>query len=513
MSFQSVKTRKMRKAKFNLSHEVKLSTNMADLTPVYLQEIVPGDDFSVKSEILMRFAPMVSPIMHRVNVSTDYFFVPNRIVWDGWKDFITGGERGDSTEALPGISTSPERIELFRQGKLPDYMGIPPVTGDTITNALWLNALPFRAYQEIYNEYYRDQNLQDPVEYSHGDSPANEQEITNLLTLRKRAWEKDYFTSALPFAQKGNPVNAPITLDYRQQGILMDSIGDSGDATPDSLSNSSVGLTAQFGGSSVGANIDNIDPDSTGINVEDLRKSVRLQEWLEKNARAGSRYIESILAHFSERVPDYTAQRPIYLGGGKQPVTISEVLQNAATVESGTEVPPSPQGNMAGHGISVGGNNRFKGKFTEHGFVIGIMSVLPRTAYSQGVQAFWGKQDMFQYYWPEFAQLGEQPVINQELYHDYEGADIRKQTFGYQRRYGDYTYQPSRIAGDFRTTLAHWHLGRQFASPPALNEEFIVSNPRTDIFASTEESHKLWVQVYHQVNALRRMPKYNVPTL
>jgi len=511
-NFQRAMTRRPSKNAFNLSHERKQTMNMADLVPFYVQEVIPGDSFRVKSEVLMRLSPLVSPVMHRVNVTTHYFFCPNRILWDDWQNFITGGEDGADASVLPQKNIGPENSWTMEKKTLWDYMGLPVVDG-AIAHDTQINELPFRAYQMIYNEYYRDQNLQDKIAI---DTSSAENGISQLMVMRQRNWEKDYFTSALPFAQKGQPVTAPIGLTYDSNPIGTDGVGNN--LAPNTTLNigaDGAAITAPTGSAFV---LENIDPDQTGINIEDLRTAVRLQEWLEKNARAGSRYIESIMAHFGERVPDYTAQRPVFLGGGKQPVTISEVLQTGQTTVDGgdphTNFEPSPQGNMAGHGISVGKTNGFNAKFTEHGFIIGIMSVLPRTAYQQGKERFWDKTDKFQYFWPEFAQLGEQEVLNKEVYMDTANPANDDLTFGYQSRYAEYKYTQSKVAGDFRDNLAFWHLGRIFDTPPALNSTFITANPREDIFAIEDETEDhLYVQIYNDVKAVRPIPIHNVPTL
>jgi len=515
-NFQRAMTRKPRKNAFNLSRERKQTMNMADLVPFYVEEVIPGDSFSVKSEVLMRLSPLVSPVMHRVNVTTHFFYVPNRIVWDGWQDFITGGEDGLNTATVPTCVITAGGEESYIQKKtLYDYMGLPvPNSALGAEASITINALPFRAYAKIWNEYYRDQNLQDKIGVTTGDV-VNSTEKYDIMTMRKRNWEKDYFTSALPFAQKGDPVTAPIGLQYDPNPIGTDGVGN--DLAPDTtltIGSAGAAITSPSGSAFV---LENIDADSTGIAIEDLRRAVRLQEWLEKNARAGSRYIESIQAHFGERVPDYTAQRPIFLGGGKQPVTISEVLQTGQTTVDGgdphTNFEPSPQGNMAGHGISVGKTNGFKGKFTEHGFIIGIMSVLPRTAYQNGRPRMWNRIDKFDYYWPEFAQLGEQEVDLSEVFYQFSGTEPTG-TFGYQSRYAEYKYPQSQVAGDFRDNLAFWHLGRIFDAVPALNAEFIEANPREDIFAIEDETEDhLYVQIYNSVKAVRPIPLHNVPTL
>jgi len=500
---------------FNLSHEKKITCDMSTLVPVYLEEIVPGDRFRVNSEIMLRMAPTLAPIMHRVNVSTHFFFVPNRIVWDNWQDFITGGEDGQYSGLIPRIPINDATKTKFGKKSLADYFGIPAIdTSVVLTENYDINALPFRGYAEIFNEYYRDQNLQEKIAVDKGDTLDNAQAhaITNLLT---RNWEKDYFTSGFPWAQKGNPVNAPIDIGYSNPAWL----GDEGDNTgaqwtQDTIGNTTDGaITANGPGGGLARMVRNIDEEATGIDVNELRKAIRLQEWLEKNARAGSRYVESIMAHFAERVPDYTAQRPIYLGGGKQPVTISEVLSTYSGEAANTH--DLPQGNMSGHGISVGKTNRFNAKFTEHGFVFGIMSIMPRTAYQQGFERFWNKLDKFDFYWPEFAQLGEQEVENSEVYYDPLQENVEnRETFSYQARYAEYKYKQSQVAGDFRDNLAFWHMGRIFSNRPSLNEEFIQADPRKDIFAVNDpDTNNLYVQIYHNVKAIRKMPYHNVPTL
>jgi len=511
-NFQRAMTRKPSKNAFNLSRERKQTMNMANLVPFYVEEVLPGDSFKVKSEVLMRLSPLVSPVMHRVNVTTHFFYCPNRILWDNWQDFITGGEDGLANPTFPTI-TMPAGTTYYQKKSLADYLGLPMgtvVAGEEVS----VNALPFRAYQKIYNEYYRDQNLQDKIlEYSSdGALGANNAQCG----MRTRNWEKDYFTSCLPFAQKGDPVSAPIGLSYDTNPIGTDGLGNPlALGTTLDIGADGAAITSPSGSAFV---LENIDPDATGINIEDLRTAVRLQEWLEKNARSGSRYIESIMSHFGERVPDYTAQRPVFLGGGKQPVTISEVLQTGQTTVDGgdphTNFEPSPQGNMAGHGISVGSTNGFKAKFTEHGFIIGIMSVMPRTAYQNGEDRFWSKRNKFDYYWPEFAQLGEQEVLNKEVFYDFSGVNDNEGTFGYQSRYAEYKFGNSKVCGDFRDQLAFWHLGRIFDTPPALNAEFVQSNPREDIFAIEDETEDhLYVQVYNSVKAIRPIPLHNVPTL
>jgi len=506
--FHQGQASRVKKNAFDLSHEVKLSCNMGQLVPILCEEVIPGDSFKMNTEILMRLAPMVSPVMHRVNVYTHFFFVPNRLIWDNWQKFITGGEQGLDTPVMPYFRTTSSAV-AFEKGTLGDYLGISKIT--TAGTYLKFNMLPFRAYNLIYNEYYRDQNLQTtPVAISKADG----QDTTTNINILTRAWEKDYFTSALPWTQKGGDVSipldtqsAPVVKNTSTNGIL--------------FKNRTTGVNAQNGApdlqngyleDSLDAQL-NLDPNGTleadlsGVNistVEDLRRATRLQRWLERNARSGSRYIESILAHFGVVTPDYRLQRPEYLGGGKTPVVISEVLQTSSTDAT------TPQGNLAGHGMAVGNTHSFQKSFSEHGYVIGIMSVLPKTAYMQGIRRHFLKTDKFDYFWPEFAQLGEQPVYDQELWFT-DGDNLT--TFGYQSRYAEYKYIPSRVAGDFKDNLKFWHMARDFATKPSLNSSFVISNPTNRVFAVTDNSHKLWVQVYHNLKAIRPIPYFNSPTL
>ena len=498
---------KPKKNAFDLSHEKKLSCNMGDLVPILCEEIIPGDTFKMNSEIMMRLAPMVSPVMHRVNVYTHFFFVPNRLVWDNWQKFITGGDKGVDQPVHPYLNFLGNN-SFFGKGKLPDYMGFNVVSGTT--SAQRLNAIPFRAYYTIYNEYYRDQNLEDPLAF-----PKTDGADTTVYSIQKRAWEKDYFTSALPWTQKGGDVSIP--LDTNTAPVVLAS-----GTAPNLYKNMATGSLVNNGTNdfqngiledslSSGSVMDpngRLEADLSGVNistVEDLRRATRLQRWLERNARSGSRYIESILSHFGVVTPDYRLQRPEFLGGGKTPVVISEVLQTSSSDTT------TPQGNLAGHGMAVGNSHSWTKTFNEHGFVIGIMSVLPKTAYMQGVRRHFLKSDKFDYYWPEFAQLGEQPVYRKELYNNemYNSMAV----FGYQSRYSEYKYIPSSANGDFIDNLKFWHMAREFAGAPVLNSTFVKSDPTTRIFASVDTSHKLWVQIYHNIKAIRPIPYFNSPTL
>jgi len=501
---QNARTRVPRN-KFNLSHERKLSLNMGELIPILLEEIVPGDKFKVSSEIMMRLAPMIAPIMHRVNVYTHYFFVPNRIVWNEWESFITGGRQGDELPVSPYIGISETTKNLFGKGMLGDYFGIPPIDQSTVVeNGIELSVLPYRGYAEIFNEYYQDQNLSTPIAYDKGSGSQTWAEFNLINDLQKRAWEKDYFTSALPWSQRGGDVTMPVT--YSDHVRLQNQ--DGSDPTPPvTLTGLGSGEETWLDGNGNWMTMDNID----GITVNDLRRSVRLQEWLEKTARGGSRYIEQILSHFGIKSSDARLQRPEYLGGGVNPVVISEVLNTAGDPAGGVS---AVVGDMAGHGVSVGNNFAFNKSFEEHGYVFGIMSVLPKTTYQQGIERHWTRKDKFDYYFPEFANLGEQEIKNQEIYAQYDAAANREGTFGYQSRFAEYKFKNSSVHSDFRDTLDFWHMGRKFDALPALNQTFIESDPTTRIFAvEDEQEDKLYCQIYNNVSALRPMPYFGTPTL
>ena len=550
--FNSIRLRRPKRNVFNLSYENKLTMNMGELVPVMCMPIVPGDKFRVNTEALVRLAPLVAPMMHRVNVYTHYFFVPNRLVWNEWEDFITKGIDGADAPVLPRFSihdrwtfVQSEAVmkQWFGDSSLWDYMGLPTLTGVgnkkynipngvVLPNNFRVSVLPFRAYQLIYNEYYRDQNLTDPVEFGLGSGIYDGgSDLDALLQIRRRAWEKDYFTSALPWLQRGPEVTVPVggsfgvvKLANRNNNQIF--VGPDGDPTQVDVGmnlihaadkNNVTPGTIQTGLSN-GSNSGNavwldpkgtlvVDGENSGISVQDLRTSNALQRWFERNARGGSRYIEQILAHFGVRSSDARLQRPQFLGGGKMPIAVSEVLQTSSTDAT------SPQANMAGHGISAGVNNGFRHYFEEHGYVIGLMSIMPRTGYQQGVPRDFTKFDNMDFYFPEFAHLSEQEIKNQELYVSNDST-YNEGTFGYTPRYAEYKYHESEAHGDFRGNMSFWHLNRIFTGKPNLNTTFVECNPSNRVFATSQTSDdKFWVQIYQDVKALRLMPKYGTPML
>lgn len=527
----NVRLEKPNYSTFDLSHDLKLSAKMGKLIPIMCQETLPGDIWRVQSESMFRMMPMIAPIMHQLGITTHSFYIPNRILWPNWNDFISGGEtEGAITPAFPTINMTAPYEHNVQPSELADYLGLP--VGVEINDEV--NALPFAAYQRLWYEFYRDQNLEqgDIIELVDGvQGPDNTPE---LLKLRDRSWEHDYFTSCLPFAQKGDPVlfpldinDAPVKLDplpgsigpqkwvsgsgveYNPAaspgGYFIEAAGSGGDGGKSHLINSSGVDQGRSWLDPNGTYVIDGDDIVTNTTINDLRTAMALQKWLEINARAGSRINETLLAHFGVRSSDSRLQRPEYLGGSHSTMAISEVLQTSST--DGT----SPQANMAGHGISVAGGKDFKFRCEEHGFIITVLSIIPKTAYYQGMPRFMRKFDRLAYYWPSFAHLGEESVKNEEVYWNKADGE-NDETFGYLPRYSDYRFANSRVAGQMRTSLEFWHAGRKFSARPVLNREFVTANPTKRYFAVEDpDEDEIVAHIFHKVFAIRPIPLSGEP--
>lgn len=490
--FSLVNPARVKKSTFDLSHENKLTCNMGELVPVLVQEVLPGDKFTIDSQSLIRFAPLVAPVMHRINAYFHFFYVPNRIIWNNWEKFITG----EDTVTVPKLDLC-GYDHVFTEGSLADYMGIP--TGYHYSGVPEnINMLPFRAYAKIYNDYYRDENLVAEIDLENAD------ETLLLLTKPyKRAWEKDYFTSALPWAQKGDPVTVNANVDYLDGSLVKSTAG------VDVTGALSAGTGKLYSGATE-SRIENLD--GVTVNVEDIRLAQRLQRFLERNARAGTRYIEHLLAHWGVVSSDARLQRAEYIGGGKSPVVVSEVLSHTGIQPEVGNVDQLPLGAMAGHGLNVGRTNQAYKFVEEHGYIIGIMSIMPEPGYNQGLHRMFSRMTQLDFAFPEFAQLGEQEVKNKELAFDgsYNSA-YRDTAFGYQQRYAEYKFNQSSVHGEFRNGLEYWHLDRILQPPFALNQTFIECDPDKRIFAYEDGKTTLYVQIYHRIKAVRPLPYYNEP--
>lgn len=535
--FTQVPVRKVPRNMFDLSHEVKMSGKFGKLYPVLVQECMPGDSMHDQMTAMVRTAPLLSPLMHRVNVKTDAFFCPMRLVNSDWEEYITGGQNGDAIVILPFVTpasiidAAPDEatgMTFLTKGSLWDYMGLPSHEGaaPTVWSPQQINVLPFRAYQKIYNDWFRDPNLDPEVDLTIS-SGANQS--TNFISvadggkgigvLRTRGWERDAFTGALPFAQRGAAVLMPLAGTGNvswAEPTNMETLTGAGPAT----GAMQVGLTTAWT-DSAGTGIHPVDGAATvdidgTTTINDLRTALAIQRWLENNARGGARYNEQILAHYGQKVPDYRLQRSEYLGGGRQVVQISQVLATAESVGV-------PVGDMAGHGISVGKTNKFRYKCEEHGYIIMILSVVPTTAYMQGIDKMWFRENRYDFAFPEFANLGEQEVKSKEVFFSYDDADTAANNgiFGYNPRYWEYKFKQDRVSGDFRDELMFWHLTRKFLSRPALDSAFVqmdedgsaVEESYRRIFAVQDGTDYFWMQLFHRFTAMRPLPYFGVPEL
>lgn len=478
----------MKRSKFSLSHYKLLSCDMGELVPCGLTEVLPGDTFQQATSALLRCSPLLAPVMHPVHVRLHHWFVPHRIVWEDWEDFITGGPDGMDTSVFPTITIGGGTGAAV--GSLADYLGVP-----TGVNNIEVSALPFRGYAMIWNEWYRDQDLQTELVIDYTSGP----DTTTSTVLKNVGWEKDYFTSARPWEQKGPSITIPIGTSAPVVGdgstITMNSASD---AVPRNLladSTDKLFLQNRAGTADQPALWVNtaLEADLTGasaVTVNILREALALQRYEEARARYGSRYVE-YLRYLGVRSSDARLQRPEYLGGGKQTVQFSEVLQTA----EGSD----PVGEMRGHGIAAMRSNRYRKFFEEHGYIFSFISVKPKTMYAQGLNRHWNRRTKEDFWQRELQHIGQQEVLNKEVYAAHASPNG---TFGFQDRYDEYRRTESSIGGEFRTTLDFWHMARIFGSAPALNASFVESVPTERSFA-VPSTDVLWIMANHSIQARR----------
>ena len=479
-SFSTVSNQSPGRSVFNLSYEKKFDGDMGIMYPCMHDELVPGDIFKLGCQAIVRFAPMIAPLMHEVNLKTDYFFVPYRILDEDFEEFITNLDLGGSTPTLPLWEPTD-----YAEGSLWDYMGMP--AGIDPDGAYPVDYVK-RAYNMIYNEYFRDENLITPLD------------ITTEEDLQICAWEKDFFTAALPWLQRGTAPALPIS------GTTS--------AVWDTFSASNIGNMVQDavaslpGDTVTQATLNDNEVDMSGVttfDVSDLRLAFQIQKFLERDARGGARYTEWLRSHFGVSPRDERLDRPEYIGGTRSPIIFSEVLQTESSDAS------TPQGNLAGHGIGV--NDGFVGTYRaqEFGVVIGILRVVPKPAYHQGINRQWLKETRYDFYNPLFVNLSEQEVIRAEIFANGVIAD-NQTVFGYQGRYDEMRYKPNMVCGAMHSTLDHWSIHRNFAAFPELNQTFIECVPRKDYLAAPSDSTFV-IQFANLIKAIRPIPILSEPGL
>jgi hypothetical protein len=518
--FSQVPQANIRRSKFDRSHAYKTTFDSGLLIPFFVDEALPGDTFSIDPTILARLATPIYPIMDNMFLDVHFFAVPNRLLWDNWQKFM-----GERTNPDDSIDYTLPQIEITTGhanagvNTLVDYFGLPPSPASTY----YVSSLPFRAYNLIYNEWFRDQNLQDSVVVDTGDGPDD---IADYELLR-RGKRHDYFTSALPWPQKGPGVELPLGSTAPVLGIgKANQTFSSGPLAVYETAQSSTTLFSSTNSINVGSGGGTFyveeDPNNPGYpgifadlsnataaTINSIREAFTLQQMLEKDARGGTRYVELIRSHFGVVSPDARLQRPEYLGGGSTPLIVNPVQQTTSTDAT------SPQGNLAAYAVAISRGKGFVKSFTEHCTIIGLMSARADLTYQQGIQKMWSRSTRYDFFWPTLAHLGEQPVYNKEIY--WQGSSADADVFGYQERYAEYRYHPSKITGTLRSThpqsLDAWHLSQEFGSLPTLGSTFIEENPPVDRVVAVPSEPDFIADAYIRFKAVRPMPIYSVPGL
>ncbi len=507
------------RSSFNIQTAHKTTFDAGYLVPVYVDEVLPGDTFNLRMTAFTRLATPLFPTMDNMYLDSFFFFVPNRLIWNNWQKFMGQQDNpGDSTSYVIPQQVSPS--SGYAVGSLQDYMGLPTVgqvsSGQTVSHS----ALHLRAYNLIWNEWFRDQNLQNSVVVDKGDGP----DTVSNYTLLKRGKRHDYFTSALPWPQKGQSVSLPLGTSAPVRLTSANATINGQYFAPFRLAgydyNTGYSLTNNgevYGSFPTGASA-TLWTDlstATAATINQLRQSFQIQKLLERDARGGTRYTEIIRAHFGVISPDARLQRPEYLGGGSTPIQINPIAQTSGTNASGTS---TPLGNLAAMGTGLAAGHGFTQSFTEHGVIIGLVSVRADLTYQQGLRRMWSRSTRYDFYFPAFAMLGEQAVLNKEIY--VTGTSTDNNVFGYQERWAEYRYNPALITGLFKSTSAGtidgWHLAQKFTSLPTLNSTFIQENPpisRIVAVGAAANGQQFLCDTFFNNRVARPMPLYSVPGL